>query len=134
MSKSGKNAFLYFLDDFRIQNPNRRQSELFREAGQEWRQMSTNAKLKYYSLAKPPRTAGGDDPQGCVSIEDQQPQDAIVDVMKRGAPLRDGNFLERRGRKIPAEEQKRQLMFMHLKTIAITIIVCMTTYFICRFY
>lgn len=136
--RSGKNAFLHFMDDFRRRNPNRRQSELFREAGFEWRQMSFEAKLKYFELAKPLRTAGGDQP-GIVSEAEEEvnphvepPVDALVDVLKRGAPLRDGHYLEARRRKLPAAEQNKQLGYMHMRIIGITILVCMTAYFIIK--
>lgn len=125
----GKNAFLFFLDEFRTENRNRRQSELFQEAGHLWRQMSAEDKVKYFQLAKPlrptPPSADGDQ---------AAPEEALADILKREPPLRELNFIDKRSQKLRAEEQKKRIAFSHIRTIVITVVVGMAAYYIARFY
>lgn len=133
-----KNAFLFFMDDFRAENPNRRQTELFRQAGSRWRRMTDDEKAHYFRLARPAAhsTPAGDNLESLhkdsVFVE-EEPRDSISHVLEREPPPIHGLLQERplRPRQVTAVAEHS---FLHVLIIIVTVIVCMTGYFITKLF
>lgn len=135
VKRVNRNPFIHFLKEFRKANPNRRQAELFREAGNLWRQMSQAEKRKYYigssSVDNVPSVTNSDTSLG---FQDAEPQDDLLpDILKRAPTLREAPFWEvRRHKTEKSPGWHRTKLFNSFRTVGITIIICCLTYIVSK--